>query len=230
LARAPEKRIDRLPSLDGFGALVLDAYDCGDCDRSFERLREFAGKRLLIAVASDAPLFQRINAARSEFKRLEVVESRKEGPGERVNSSFPTHHYNPSQIRRQWFAIRRALDRNKVPTFVAPDSSSASPVEVGKNSIKLNYAPVNEAAEAVEPAPILVATTFHPKWRRTDGGMLYAATPFYMLTFADRPVTLIFSRQWYDWAALWVSAITFVGLCCFTAWSALRGKKEISHE
>jgi hypothetical protein len=234
LARAPEKRIDRLPSLDGFGALVLDAYDCGDCDRAFERLREFAGKRLLIAVASDAPLFQRINAARSEFKRLEVIERRKEAPGERVNSSFPTHHYNPSQIRRQWFAIRRALDQNKVPTLVAPGSSSASqeatPIEVGKNLIKLNYAPVNEASEAVEPEPILVATTFHPKWRRMDGETLYAATPFYMLTFADRPVTLTFSRQWYDRAALWVSAITLVGLGCFTTWSALRGKKKISHE
>jgi hypothetical protein len=83
---------------------------------------------------------------------------------------------------------------------------------------------------AVEPAPILVATTFHPKWRRADGGLLYAATPFYMLTFADRPVTLTFSRQWYDWGALWVSAITFVGLACFTAWSGQRGKKKIGHE
>jgi len=234
LARAPEKKIDRLPGLDGFGALVLDTYDCGDCDRAFERLREFAGKRLLIAVASDAPLFQRINAARSEFMRLEVVERQKEAPGERVNSSFPTYHYNPTQIRRKWFAIRRALDQNKVPTFVAPDGSpmklEAVPVEVGKNSIKLNYAPVNDAVKAVEPAPILVATTFHPKWRRADGEMLYAATPFYILTFADGPAALTFSRQWYDRAALWVSAITFAGLACFTARSALRNKKEGGYE
>ena len=234
LARAAEKKIDRLPGLDSFGALVLDTYDCDDCDRAFEKLREFAGKRLLIALASDEPLFQRINAARSEFMRLEVVERQKEAPGERVNSSFPTNHYNPTQIRRKWFAIRRALDQNKVPTLVAPDGSpmklEAVPVEVGENSIRLNYAPVNDAVKAVEPAPILVATTFHPKWRRADGGMLYAATPFYMLTFADRPVALTFSRQWYDRAALWVSAISFAGLACFTARSALRSKKKISHE
>jgi len=233
LARPPERKIDRLPGLDGFGALVLDTYDCDNCDRAFERLREFAGKRLLIALASDAPLFQRINAARSEFTKLEVVERQKEALGERVNSSFPTYHYNSTQIRRQWGAIRRALDQNKVPTFVAPDGSSAPPktvpVEVGKNSIKLTHA-VNEAAGVGELTPILVATTFHPKWRREDGGMLYAATPFYMLTFADRPVTLTFSRQWYDRAALWVSAITFVGLACFTAWPGLRGKKKIGHE
>ncbi len=217
LALAPERRIDRLPSLDGFGALVLDTYDCSDCDRAFDRLREFAGKRLLVALASDAPLFQRINAARSEFTKLEVVERRKEAPGERVNSSYPTYHYNSSQIRRQWTAIRRALDQNKIPTFAAPDNSSVSvPVETGKNSIKLNYAPVDEAAGMSEPAPILVATTFHPKWGREDGGMLYAATPFYMLTFADRPAALTFSRQWYDKAALWVSAITFAGLAFFT--------------
>jgi hypothetical protein len=234
LTRAPERKIDRLPSLDGFGTLVLDTYDCDDCDRAFERLREFAGKRLLIAMASDAPLFQRINAARSDFTRLEIVERQKEEPGERVNSSFPTYRYKPTQIRRQWAAIRRALDQNKVPTFVAPDGSSVAPeavaVEVGKNSIKLNYTTVDEAVGAVEPAPILVTTTCHPKWRRTDGGTLYAATPFYMLTFADRPVTLTFSRQWHDWAALWVSAITFVGLACGAAWSALRSKKGVGHE
>jgi hypothetical protein len=233
LARAPERKIDRLPGLDGFGALVVDTYDCDDCDRAFERLRGFAGKRLLIALASEAPLFQRINAARSEFERLEIIERQKEAPGERVNSLFPTYHYSSTQIRRQWAAIRRALDQNKVPTYIAPDGSSAPsepvPVEVGKNSIKLTRA-VNEAAVGVEPAPILVATTFHPKWRRADGGLLYAATPFYMLTFADRPVTLTFSRQWYDWGALWVSAITFVGLACFSAWSGLRGKKKIGHE
>jgi hypothetical protein len=229
LTRAPERKIDRLASLDGFGALVLDTYDCDDCDRALERLREFAGKRLLIALGSDAPLFQRINAARSEFRRLEIIEREKEEPGERVNSSFPTYRYNSTQIRRNWAAIRRALDQNKVPTFVAPDGSSTAPepapVEIGKNSIKLTRA-MNEAVGAVEPAPILVTTTFHPKWRRTDGGTIYAATPFYMLTFSDRPVTLTFSRQWYDWAALWVSAITFAGMGCFTAWSALRAKRK----
>ena len=233
LTRAPERKIDRLPSFDGFGALVLDTYDCDDCDRAFERLREFAGKRLLIALASDAPLFQRINAARSEFTRLEIIERQKEGPGERVNSTFPTYRYKSTQIRRNWAAIRRALDQNKVPTFVTPDGSSTAPepapVEIGKNSIKLTRA-MNEAVGAVEPVPILITTTFHPKWRRTDGGTIYAATPFYMLTFSDRPVTLTFSRQWYDWATLWVSAITFVGLACGAAWSALRSNKEISHE
>lgn len=236
LARAPEKKIDQLPSLDGFGALVLDTYDCGDCNWAFERLREFAGKRLLVALESDALLFQRINAARSEFTRLEIVERQKEAPGERINSSFPTYHYKSTQIRHQWAAIRRALDQNKVTTFAAPDSSSVSPdavpVEIGKNSIKLNYAPVNGVVGAIEPAPILVATTFHPKWRRTDGEMLYAATPFYMLTFADGPVKLTFSRQWQDRAALWVSAVTFVGLVCFSAWTALQrpGSKEIEND
>jgi hypothetical protein len=229
LARAPERRIDRLPNLDGFGAIILDTYDCGDCDRAFERLREFAGKRLLVALASDAPLFGRINAARSEFARLEIIERQREAPGERVNSSFPTYHYNSSQIRRQWAGIRRALDQNKIPTFAAPDNAPASvPVEIGKNSIKLNDLSAHQAVGSPEPAPILVATTFHPKWRREDSGTLYAATPFYMLTFTDRPVTLSFSRQWQDRAALWASAITLAGLLCFTAWSALQGKTSIS--
>jgi hypothetical protein len=233
LARAPVRKIDRLPSLDGFGALVLDTYDCDDCNRAFERLRDFAGKRLLIALASDAPLFRRINASRSEFMRLEIVERQKEASGERVSSLFPTYHYNSTQIRRQWTAIRLALEQNKVPVFVAPDGATtapeAVPIEVEKNSINLNYVSVNEGNEvvgAVEPAPILVATTFHPKWRRTDGGTLFPATPFYMLTFANRPLRLTFSRRWYDWTALSVSAVTFIGLACFTGWSVRRSKRR----
>ena len=231
LSRAPERKIDQLPDFDGFGAMVLDTYDCGDCERAFKRLREFAGKKLLVALMSDAPLFQRINATRSEFTKLQVIERQKEAPGERVNSSFPTYHYNSSQIRREWTAIRQALEQNKIPTSAVPNSSSvvadAVPVETGKNSIKLNYAPVDHAVGSPEAVPILVATTFHPKWRRNDGERLYAATPFYMLTFANRPVTLTFGRQWYDRAALLVSASTFVGLACFTVWSARRRKTSI---
>ena len=230
LVRTPEKKIDQIQGLDNFGAIVLDTYDCGDCNRAYEHLREFAGKKLLVALASEAPLFQRINAARSEFAKLEVIERQKEAPGERINSLFPKHNYNSSQIRREWVAMRRALEQNKVPTFVAQDSAAADavPIETGKKLIELAYTPVKNASGSIEPAPILVATTFHPKWRRADGGMLYAATPFYMLTFADRPVTLIFSRQWYDRVALWISALTFVALGFFMARSVLWSKNSLS--
>ncbi len=232
LVRTPERKIDRLQDLELFGAVVLDSYECGDCNRAFKLLREFAGKRLLVALASDAPLFQRINAARSEFTRLEVIERKKEVPGERVNSLFPTYHYSSSQIRHEWIAIRRVLERDKVPTFAEPDGSpvvaGAVSIETGKNLIKLDYAPLNKAVDSSVLAPILVATTFHPKWYRADSGTIYAATPFYMLTFADGPVTLTFSRQWYDRAALLISAIAFVLVACFIVWSALRNSTSIS--
>jgi hypothetical protein len=228
LVRAPEKKIDQLPGLNSFGAVVLDTYDCSDCDQAFGQLREFATKKTLVALASDAPLFQKIKANRSEFAKLEIIERLKEAPGEQVNSSFPTYHYNSSQIRREWIAIRQVLEQNKIPTSAAPESSSvttdAVPFVAGKNSINLNYAPVDKAVDSREAVPILVATTFHPKWRRNDGERLYAATPFFMLTFASQPVTLTFSRQWYDRVALWISAITFAGLACFTIRAALRHK------
>jgi len=62
----------------------------------------------------------------------------KEASGERGNSLFPISH-NATQIRRRWAAIRRALNQNKVPASIAPDSPSgmpeAAPIEVGKTSI-----------------------------------------------------------------------------------------------
>jgi hypothetical protein len=69
-------------------------------------------------------------------------------------------------------------------------------------------------------APVLLATTFHPGWRREDGGKIYAATPFYILTFTDRPVSLRFGRDWYDVAALWVSGATLLVLFGSSLWKS----------
>ena len=74
LARSPEAKIDRLTDLDKFGALIVDSYDYNDEEIAFQRLREFAKSRALICLSSDSQLFRRIEAARTEFPLLEVVE------------------------------------------------------------------------------------------------------------------------------------------------------------
>lgn len=63
---------------------------------------------------------------------------------------------------------------------------------------------------------MLVATTFHPNWLRTDGAAVYAVTPFYMLTFVDKPVIIAYGRRQADRLGLAASAITLFVLIVIT--------------
>lgn len=213
LARSVETKIDRLQNLEKFGALVLDIYDYDDLNTAFERLRDFAQKHELILLSSDDNLFKRFQAARSEFPMLEIIERQPEEPGETLEAIRPIHHYGSSAIRQQWAAIRSALDRSKIPTESAITRITS---ESGQNMIHLQ---LNQAAQSDEvPVPVLINTTFHPNWRRDDGGTIYAATPFNMLTFVSQPVNLSYERRWSDKAGLWASAAILFVLTLSISW------------
>ena len=111
LVRSPERRIDLLPQLDQFGALVLDTYDYQDEAKALAQLKDFAQNHTLILLSSDAPFFNRI---KSEIPRAVVIERPREGPGDWITTIEPSEHYDGSLIRETWKAIRSALDREKV--------------------------------------------------------------------------------------------------------------------
>jgi hypothetical protein len=215
LVRAPELKLDRLNDLENFGALLIDAYEYADENAAFERLRKFSQDRALICLSSEDALFRRIQTARSEFPLLEIIDRPSEQTDETIESLKPAYHYNQSSIRQQWQKIHKILDRNKIPTNVAPAAVTG---EIGQNNIKLNTSPDQQSG----PKAVLIANVFHPGWQRTDGRSIYAATPFYMLTFVDQSTSVAFGRRWSDRAGLWISAGAFLLLCLFTAWP--RGK------
>jgi len=111
LVRSPERRIDLLPQLDQFGALILDTYDYQDEAKALAQLKNFAQNHPLILLSSEAPLFNRI---KSEIPRAIVIERPREGPGDWIATIEPSEHYDGSSIRNTWKAIRSALDREKV--------------------------------------------------------------------------------------------------------------------
>jgi hypothetical protein len=214
LARSPERKIDRLEDLDGFGALVLDRYDCDDEARAFALLRDFAERRALVLLASDAPLFRRIRSSLSEFPHAHVVgRPPAEPPGGRVESFQPSFHYEGSSIRRIWRDVRAALEGEKVAVVKSSSSGEQASVttQVGRNEMSLTP----DAPPGAGDLPVLVATTYSPDWRAREGNRIYAATPFYMLTFAREPVHLDYARSTLDRAALWASGLTLLALCCF---------------
>jgi hypothetical protein len=67
--------------------------------------------------------------------------------------------------------------------------------------------------------PVLISTSFHPKWVRDDQKALYAVTPFFTLGFFDQNGNLEFRRSWYDRWALWCSGITLVSLLVFSTFA-----------
>lgn len=199
LVRSPERRIDLLPQLDQFGALIVDTYDFQDENKALAQLQSFAQTRLLILLSSDAPLFKRLE---SEIPRAIVIERPREGLGHWIAAQEPSEHYNSNSIRSIWKLIRAALDREKIAVApVAIDSYRA------KNA--LNISPHTSSA-----VPVLMAQTFHPKWVRSDNRPIYAATPFFTFGFFDQSTTIHFQRTRYDRLALWCSlgALVLLGV------------------
>ena len=207
LARSPERKIDRLDGLENFGALVIDTYDCDDEGRAFQTLRDYAQRRPLVLLASDTPLFRRISASRSEFPHARIVERvRTEPPGERVDSFQPSYHYDQSAIRQLWREVRAVLEWEKI---VVDESDASVSTVVGKNELSLAL----DAARAPGDVPVLISTTYSPRWRAREGNRIYAATPFFMLTFARGPLHLAYARDAVDRAGLWASGLTLLALC-----------------
>jgi len=184
LVRSPERKLDFLPQLDQFGALIIDTYDYQDEAKAVAQLKTFAEDHTLILLSSDAPLFSRL---RSEIPRAVVIERPHEDQGDWITAVDPSEHYDETSIRNTWEAIRSALDRGKL-------------------------------AASQQPAPVLIAQTFHPKWVRSDNQPLYAATPFFTFGFFDQSPNLNFQRTRYDRFGLWcsVAALVFLGVLLAT--------------
>ena len=117
LVRSPEQKIDLLPELEQFGALVLDTYDYQDEANALARLKNFAQNHTLILLSSDAPLFNRI---KSEIPSAVVIERPREDPGDWITAIDPSEHYDGSSIRNTWKQIRSALDREKIASSGQP--------------------------------------------------------------------------------------------------------------
>jgi len=111
LVRSPERKIDLLPQLDQFGALILDTYEYHDEAKALLQLKTFAQNHTLILLSSDAPIFSRIKA---EIPGAVAIERPRENPGDWIVAQDPSEHYDATSIRATWKAIRRALDREKI--------------------------------------------------------------------------------------------------------------------
>lgn len=224
LARSPETKIDHLHDIEQFGALVLDTYDCDNEDAAYARLRDYARERTLVLLESDEPLYHRIKESLAEFPRARLIERAPEVPGAWVESLAPSSHYDTSSIRQTWRAIRHALDEHKIVNgeglaFALVNETTQRSLDINSNSV----APV-DLATAPGDVAVLIDKTYHPNWQRNDGGTIYAATPFSMLTFIRQPTHLTFARTRKDQAALMGSAATFALLCGFIAWPPRRFK------
>jgi len=208
LARSPDSKVDRIQQLDQFGALILDTYDCDDENLAVEKLQDFSRTHLLILLSSASPLFHHIRAALAGLPLVRVIERSPEPPGEWLEATAPSFRYGSTAIRKQWQAIRQALDEHKTATSMPATTFTC---EIEQNAIRIDPTPKSSQ----NLLPVLIGTTYHPNWRREDRGYVYAATPFFMLTFVNGTTRLVYARHSLDKIALFTSAGVFLSLCCF---------------
>jgi hypothetical protein len=205
LARSNESKIDRLPELDRFGALIVENYDYANEYSAFEKLRSFARTRPLILFSADNPLFLRIRTTLADFPHAVIIERSSAEPEEWLVAEGASRRYNESLIRKQWQQIRHVLENEKIPTGSSTELAS----NLTEKAIELDVSePLGEGV------PVLIRTSYHPNWQRTDGIPVYPTTPFFMLTFIKDDTRIVYGRRWMDRIALYSSAALF-GLVCF---------------
>lgn len=201
LTRSPANKIEQIIDWRNFGAVIVNDYNYDNDSAAYEKLKEISQERLIILVSSDDKLFNRISQNRKDFLKIEIIQRPQiTERGEMLKSDHPSFHYDGTPIRKMWQTIREILSNNKVPTGVNDVSVSAQKL---LNQIHINFTADNEI-------PVLVANTFHPSWKRSDGKEIYTATPFYQLTFVKEPIDLIYERNSIDKIASLISAITLL--------------------
>jgi hypothetical protein len=225
LAFSAENKIDRLQVPDGFGALVIDTYDCDDESRAYEMLRKFAQTRPLILLANDTPLFHRISNTISDFPKAEIIMRELEPPGEWLESNEPTTNYRESDGRKVWKEIRQKLDSHKAAVENSTPLNMNVAIKTGQTEMT-----IEPGAVPTDEVPVLIGTTYHPNWVREDKGPIYAATPFFMLTFVRHQTRLTFRRRPFDWLSLIISASALLGLGGFMIWSYRQRLRSRWHE
>lgn len=201
LARSPEVRLDHLGPVDDFGGIVVDTYECDNEDAAFGKIRDIAQRRLVVLLSSDAPLFRRIASDIAAFPRARIVERFSEPPGQWMDSETPTFRYSTSSIHKVWLRIKEILNAEKLR--VADDA----PLAVSREQNAITLTPLASLNQRV---PVLLDTTFHPDWRRDDHAAIYAVTPFNMLTFLERRVSLTYERSPLERGAAELSAVTLI--------------------
>lgn len=211
LVRSSEEKIDKLNELEQFGALILDSYEYDDQSLAFQKLQDYARRHTLILLSSDEALFKRIKTAIADFPFARIIgRTSSSEPNELLGAPEPAYRYQTNPIRKDWAAIRQVLDETKCATVIG-----TNPIMSGANHntiwIDFTSAPEREI-------PVLISNTYHPNWHRSDGGRIYAATPFYSLTFLKQRVQLIYDRRWFESLALWFSACALLILCFGAYW------------
>jgi len=208
LAFEGQRVVDELNDINSFGAVVLDRYDCTDCDHALDILRAFGATHPVIAIRRPSYLFRRLLGLRDTLPFLTVLDSPEDSTEPVLSPEGPTHRYDQSQVRATWRKIRAALDSRK--TEVEAQSMTAT-----KDGLSMHV-----GLHATQNIPVLLRETYNPRWSNLSGERVYWASPTFMLTFARDPLTLVYGRTQVERASIWVSAFTLCALGGIAVWGA----------
>lgn len=199
LTLSPRRKVDELEELDNFGALIIEHYDYDDIEKALKLLKNYSQSRPLILFSDGDELFRRIEKEKDKFPKLHVIERPFEEKVFKINSERPSNRYDSSKIRGAWQQIQQILDSSKLPTLNVDSVTT----EQTQNAITLNInnRPINKT-------PVLIKTSYHPNWKRSDGEPIYAVSPFYMLTFVNEKAVLNYSRSNAEICAVYISLIS----------------------
>jgi hypothetical protein len=225
LAYSEETRIDRVldspAAFDRFGALVIERYDYENLDSALTVLKEFSRHRPILLFPKDDLLFDKIRANLRFFPKAIILNTTDtQQSGEWMQSQYGAHReFGGSAIHKEWKQIRDVLDANKTP--VADSIADSVMVRIDKKDFD-KYTIAQEGPASNHEVPILIRTTYHPRWRSTDGSPLFIASPFFTLVFSRGNTNLVYERNDLDRAGILLSSATILLLI----YLAYRGERK----
>lgn len=199
----PEDFAD-IPDLDGFGTIILDKYECVDCSKAQQVLKDFSKNNLLILLESDSPLFNSIRQNIGDYPKAVIIARQEKEQGKWINTNDTEikSRFDDNAARGQWSEIRKLLNERKI---AIPKADPEANAEGEKIVINLK----NSSGGA---APVIVRNTFHPNWQRTDQKNVYITTPARILIFADVSAELVFRRRFFDYIGILISLVSVFAL------------------
>lgn len=215
LAYSQNLRVDDVlrdpAAFNRFGAVILERYDYNNINAALASLQEFSRHRPLILLPSDDPLFNRIRTNIRSFPMAMILNTTDgDDSGVWMQSRYSAHRrFGESPPHKEWMEIRQILEANKVPVPNAPSNLDAVHVEMTKSEIHLN---LSEAKASSGEVPILLRTTYFPRWETDNPAPLYIASPFFTLIFSRGNTNLHYERHWIDRAGIWISFATVLVL------------------
>jgi hypothetical protein len=183
VAEAHNHYLDTSPDLALFKTAIITEYKYRNLEQAYKRLEIYSRTNMLI-----------------------IVKDLRNPLSEQLSKLNPREHhivvFDHGSARTIMWGITRILN-NRKQLITSSEKNLIQKVSFTPSSIHID-------AKLERSMPVVIKTSFFPDWKRTDGKIIYMATPGYMLAFADKDFDVVFSFNIWILVGYLISLVSLI--------------------